>query len=740
MSKNLLIVESPSKARTIKKYLGKEFAVLASVGHIKDLPVKELGIDLYHDFKPRYVTIKGKTKIIQQLRTTAQEVTRVYLAPDPDREGEAIAWHIANVLDVPDEKILRVLFNEITYGGIQYGINHPRKIDQSLVNAQQARRIMDRLVGYQVSPFLWKTLYSGLSAGRVQSVALRIICEREEKIENFVSREYWEIEVDLATPRSEYFTARCIAIKGKAPDIPDEKTVCGHLEILKTANYVIDSVNVKSVSKLPQPPFTTSTLQQEATRRFRFPPSKTMKIAQQLYEGVDIAGDRIGLITYMRTDSVRIANEAIGAVRELIGRQYGADYLPEHARYFKTKKKNVQDAHEGIRPTRFDLDPDKIAGSLTPDQKKLYQLIWNRFVACQMAAARYRQTTVDVRASNYLFRAVGNELLFDGYLRALREEPKAEAERKIPEGLVKGEELNLQEIRPLQKFTEPPTRFNEGTLIKELDSLGIGRPSTYATIVTTILDRNYVERKSGSLMPTELGRTVNKLLIHGMPNIFNVKFTAEMEEQLDDIESNKKPWLDVIREFYKPFKKALDDFNYQSKRIKEQLQQKTEEICDLCGAPMLIKWSKRGKFLACSAFPKCRNTRPLDSPRQPDSNVTKNCPKCGSPMLVKEGKFGKFWACSAYPKCKTTEPFTLNIHCPEPDCPGEIVARRTRQGKVFYGCNRYPDCKFATWNEPIAQDCPTCGYPLLERKNDRRKGTIIICPKCKTEYNAQHEQ
>ena len=734
MTKNLLIVESPSKARTIKKYLGKDFQVLASVGHIKDLPEKELGIDIQKDFKPKYVTITGKTKIIQQLKTAAQSAETVYLAPDPDREGEAIAWHIANSLKVPDSQILRVLFNEITYSGIQYGIKHPRKIDISLVNAQQARRIVDRLVGYQVSPFLWKTLYRGLSAGRVQSVALRIICEREAEIVAFIPREYWDLSADFETEHREIFTAKCIKIDNKKPAISNRDEVEKHLEALKSARFSIHSIEEKEVSKSPSPPFITSTLQQDATKRFRFPPAKTMRIAQQLYEGIDIGGELVGLITYMRTDSVRISKEAITGIREFIGQQYGVDYLPANPRFFKTKKKNVQDAHEGIRPTRFDLSPEAIDQYLSPDQKKVYRFIWNRFAACQMTPARYKQRNVDVAANNYLFRASSTELLFDGYLRAWREEARENESPRLPLEIVQGENLQLLKLNPEQKFTEPSVRFNEGTLIKELDNLGIGRPSTYASILSTILTRKYVERVKGSLQPTELGRTVNSLLTDNMPEIFNVKFTALMEEELDNIEGNKKDWLDVIREFYNPFEKSLGKLDAKTKQIRENLQELTEERCNLCGKAMVIKWSRNGKFMACSGFPECRNTRPLGDDHTVKDLPDKNCPNCGGQMVVKLGRFGKFWACSNYPKCKTTEPLTLNINCPESDCDGKLVERKTGRGKTFYGCSKYPNCKFATWNEPLAKSCGHCGYGILERKETRGKGTVIFCPKCKTEF------
>ena len=738
MSKNLLIVESPSKARTIKKYLGRDFQILASVGHIRDLPVKEIGVDIQRNFKPKYVTIKGKTRIIQQLRTAAKNASSVYLATDPDREGEAIAWHIASVLKVSNEKELkRVLFNEITKSGIKYGIEHPRRIDTNLVNAQQARRILDRIFGYQVSPFLWRILYSGLSAGRVQTVAVRLICERQEEIDSFITKEYWEIEADLKTPGDEIFTAKCIKINGKKINIPDNKSIKEHIDVLKKSEFFVKSITVKEKKKSPSPPFTTSTFQQEATRRFRFSPKKTMQIAQQLYEGVDINGEPIGLITYMRTDSVRISTEAISSVRDFITNQYGSGYIPLKPKYFKSGKRKVQDAHEGIRPTRFDLSPALIAKNLSSDQKKVYTLIWNRFVASQMSSAIYKQMIIDVGADKYLFRALGSDLIFDGFLRIWREGKKEEEKKKksnLPVNIKEQDRLTLVELKPEQKFTEPLPRYTEGTIIKELDNLGIGRPSTYASIVTTIVQRKYVGREKGTLYPTDLGKTVNRILVSGMSGIFNVRFTAEMEEQLDYIESGSKDWLNVVRQFYQPFRKSLDAMDARRKEIKEKLQVKTDEKCELCGSPMLIKWSQNGRFLACSSFPKCRNTRPIHGEKVVREG-SKKCPNCGSPMVVREGRYGKFWACTKYPQCKKTLPYSTGILCPETDCTGEIVEKRTKKGKIFYGCSRYPDCKFATWNEPINKECPSCGYPIIERKVTRNGGTIIFCPKCKTEFS-----
>jgi DNA topoisomerase-1 len=743
VSKNLLIVESPAKAKTLRQYLGNEFQVLASMGHIKDLPEKELGVDLHKNFQPRYTIIKGKSKIIQQLKKAAAEAQAVYLAPDPDREGEAIAWHIAETIKIPPERLHRVLFNEITYSGVKYGIQHPRGIDINLVNAQQARRILDRIVGYQVSPYLWRTLYRGLSAGRVQSVAVRIICEREEEIDHFIPQEFWEIFAELQTARQETFTAKCIQFGGKKLTIANQNEAENHVANLRDATYSVAEITDKEISKTPPPPFTTSTLQQEATRRYLFSPERTMRIAQQLYEGVLIDGKPVGLITYMRTDSVRISNEAIQGVRELIQKNFGKDYLPSNARHFKTKKKNVQDAHEGIRPTHFDLAPPVISAQLTPEQRKIYTLIWNRFLACQMAAALYQQRIINITAGDYLLRATGNQLKFDGYLRAWRtekepieEDKELASESPLPQQLTSGEKLTLLHLKPEQKFTEPPPRFTEGTLIKELDNLGIGRPSTYATIVSTIIQRKYIEKKQGHLFPTDLGKLVNKILIGGMPEIFNVNFTAQMEDALDEIANNHKEWHQVLQEFYQPFSQALNNMEAQRVSLKSNLQEKTTDTCPLCGAPLVIKWSRNGRFLACSAFPQCKYTRALGATQ--DTNLeSKTCPECGGEMVLKEGRYGRFWACSNYPKCKTTAPYTLAVACPEPNCNGQIVQRRTKKGKTFFACSNYPECKFATWNEPVAKSCPQCGYALLVRKPKRDGNIVLSCPQCHAEYDEE---
>jgi len=734
MAKNVLIVESPSKAKTIKKYLGKDFQVLASVGHIKDLPTKELGIDIEKNFKPKYVTVRGKTKVISNLKKAAKEAETVYLAPDPDREGEAIAWHIANTIKVDDNRIKRVLFNEITKKGVEYGIKHPRTIDYNLVNAQQARRILDRIVGYKVSPFLWKTLYSGLSAGRVQSVALRIICEREAEIEAFVPEEYWHLFADLKTESGEEFRAQAVKYNNKTLKISNETEAKAHESALKDAEFKVQSLTEKTTKSSPTPPFTTSTFQQMATSRNNYPPKKSMFIAQQLYEGVEINGEPTGLITYMRTDSVRISKDAAVAIRGHIKAEYGDDYIPKNPRFFKSTKKNVQDAHECIRPTRFDLSPEKIKHFLNREQYNVYKLIWNKFAASQMTPAQYINKTLDISADEYLFRAKGKVLKFDGYLRVWG--AKDNSQDPIPAKIAEKDLLNLLKLETEQKFTNPPARFTDGTLVKELDALGIGRPSTYATIISTITQRKYIEKEAGKLMPTDLGKTVNKILVSGMPEIFNVEFTGKMEEELDDVESNKKDWQAVMDEFYSPFEKSLSKLEDKRKEIKESLQEETDETCDLCGSKLVIKWSKNGRFYACSAFPDCKFTKPLIDPK--DLPVTeKKCPTCGADMNFKEGRYGKFWACSKYPDCKTTLPFDIGIKCPEEGCDGDIVEKRTRKGKTFYGCSNYPKCKFATWNKPIRVKCPKCEFPFLEEKVTRRMGTQIICSNCKSKFTEE---
>ncbi|GBD92828.1 DNA topoisomerase 1 [bacterium BMS3Abin05] len=737
MPKSLVIVESVAKTKTINHILGKDYVVKASVGHVKDLPKNRLAVDIENEFEPDYITIKGKGKILQELRKLAKSSDQVYIATDPDREGEAIAYHLANELKEKNGNVRRVLFNEITKSGVTRAIAHPTTINLKKVNAQKARRVLDRLVGYKVSPVLWKTVYRGLSAGRVQTVALRLICEREEAIEAFVAEEYWSIKAELKGEKTEPFFSELVKISGKKIKIPNETSAAEHVEHIRQAHFVVSSVVKKTVKRSPSPPFTTSTLQQEAARRFGFSSARIMAIAQQLYEGIELGSKgSVGLITYMRTDSTRIAEEALEAARVYIADNYGSDYVPDKPRRFKTSK-NAQDAHEAIRPASMAQEPKKIARYLTRDQRKLFELIWSRFVASQMAPAILDQTTIEIEAGEYLFRTTGSVMKFRGFLQAYEDskEPTDEEEKKnghVPGNLKKNDRLELLGLTPEQHFTKPPARFSESTLIKELDHLGIGRPSTYAVIISTLLNRKYAEREARRLFPTELGRTVNNILIQYFPQIFDVHFTAIMETRLDLIEAGKRKTVEVLQEFYDSFEKALSEVDQKMDQIKKSLQEKTEETCPECGKPLVVKWGRNGKFLACSGYPECKYTRPL---KEDELQTTdEKCPKCESPLVVKVGRYGRFLACSNYPKCKFTKPFTLGIPCPKEGCVGEIVERRTKRGKVFYGCSRYPECDFASWHKPLFKKCANCGNPYLEEHYTKSKGNFLKCPNCKVEF------
>ena len=741
--RKLVIVESPAKAKTINKILGSDFKVAASVGHIIDLPKTKFGVDIENGFKPQYVTIPGKGKIIKELKEEAKKSQSVYLATDPDREGEAIAYHIAETIRKVNPNIYRVEFNEITKNAVLRAVENPHQIDMNRVNAQQARRVMDRIVGYQVSPLLWQTIYRGLSAGRVQSVALRLICEREEEIEKFQPVEYWTVDALLRTERREEFRARLVKIDGNTLDpqkfrIANKKEAEQHRQALEQETYVVDAIEKKTVQKKPPAPFITSTLQQEASRRFRMTTSRIMAVAQQLYEGIDL-GEKgnVGLITYMRTDSTRISTEAISAVREYIGNTYGPDYVPAKPNVFG-KKKSAQDAHEAIRPTYLtpDFEPRKIKKYLTSDQFKIYQLIWQRFLACQMKPARVQKTVVRIKAGRYEFRAEGEVVLFRGYMMAYQEQEEGNGKQngssqstRLPADLQEQEQLELMDLNIEQRFTQPPPRYTESTLVKTLDKLGIGRPSTYAQIISTLLNRKYVEKKERTLHPTDLGKTVNRLLVNHFPDIFNVKFTARMEENLDKVERNESSYLEILRRFYIPFEKALKQAQEQKQEIREELQEVTDIKCDVCGRPMVVRWGRNGKFLACSGYPECKNTRPLE---ENEPVVTDEvCELCGAPMVIKRGRFGEFLACSNYPKCKNTRPISTGVSCPEEGCDGVIVQRQSRRGKIFYSCSNYPKCKFALWDKPVAVTCPQCGYPLMVEKVTRTQGYYLQCPKCK---------
>ncbi len=735
-AKSLVIVESPAKAKTINKYLGKDYVVTASVGHIIDLPKTKLGVNIEKGFQPQYVKIRGKEKVIKELREQAKKSAEVYIATDPDREGEAIAYHISTVLDKDPQQVHRVEFNEITRNAVDSAMKHPRPIDMDRVYSQQARRVLDRIVGYKISPVLWETIYRGLSAGRVQSVALRLVCEREEEIRAFKQEEFWTIEALLRSGDSDPFRVRLLKIDGKKAHVPDDASAKEHVAAIKKASLIISALKKKAVKRQPPPPFITSTLQQSASRVLRMSTKRIMGIAQSLYEGVEVPGQgSIGLITYMRTDSTRISNQAVDAVRDYIQNQYGEAFLPSRARHFKSKK-SAQDAHEAIRPTYLNAEfsPQALKSVLNSDQFKLYNLIWKRFVACQMSAAEYEKTTVEVSGDRYLLGSEGEVMLFPGYTKVYTEDREngKEGNGLLPAGLKEGASCAIEDISAAQNFTKPPARYTESTLVKELDKLGIGRPSTYAQIISTIQQRKYVAMEDRKLVATELGETVNRILTKNFPEIFNVSFTASMEEKLDAVSAKEASYEQVMNEFYGPLKSALEEVSKSKKDIKADLIEESGEVCDKCGRPMVIRWGRNGRFLACSGYPECKNTKPLDQPAEPQVTDEK-CELCGSPMVIKTGRFGKFLACSNYPKCKNTKPLSTGIHCPKEGCDGYIVERRTKKGRTFYGCSNYPKCDFVSWDKPVEQKCPECGNPYMVEKYSKAKGKYLRCPVCKFE-------
>ena len=680
---DLVILESPSKAKTVKKYLGAGYEVIASTGHIIDLPKSKLGVDVEHNFEPQYVNMKDKSEIIKELKKRAKECDTVYLATDPDREGEAIAWHLSHLLNIDEKKPVRVTFNEITKTGVQYGMSHPRTINDDIVNAQQTRRILDRIVGYKLSPFLWKKVRRGLSAGRVQSVAVRIIVDREEEIRSFVSTEYWTIDAKFHTSSSKkLFSAKLSEVDGKKAELRDKKSADSVLKRLENAEYSVSAIKKSQRKKQPSPPFTTSTLQQEASKRLSFQARRTMKAAQELYEGVEVEGmGAVGLITYMRTDSLRISDEAKTAAAELIKNVYGAEYLPEKPRTYKSKS-NAQDAHEAIRPSNIELTPDKVRSSLSNDQYKLYKLIWERFTASQMANAVLDTVSVDIEANGCLFKASGYSVKFEGFTKLYEERNDSDEQSGALPKIEKGEKLVAADVSGNQHFTQPPARYNEASLIKALEENGIGRPSTYAPTISTILDRHYVERESGNqLKPTALGEVITNLLKDKFNNIVDVKFTAKMESSLDDIENGSKDWVDTLRKFYKDFDKSLTqaekDMDGKHVRIPDE---PTDVVCEECGKPMVIKIGPYGKFLGCSGFPECKFTKKIVT------ETKGTCPKCGKKMLLKKSK----------------------------------------KGKPFYGCENYKDCNFMTWDIPLEEKCPQCGASLFKKTGRMGK---IYCAK-----------
>jgi DNA topoisomerase-1 len=742
MERSLIIVESPTKVKTIKKYLGGDYDVRASVGHVKDLPKSKLGIDIKENFQPTYEVLESKKKVIAELKKAAKSADTIYLAPDPDREGEAIAWHIAEEID-GKKNIYRVLFNDLTKNTMLSALSHPRKLDFDKYEAQQTRRILDRLVGYQISPILWDKVRRGLSAGRVQSVAVRIICDREEEIRKFVPEEYWNITALLEGAEPPPFEARLIKINGKKARVANAEQSDDILTRLKAAPFIVQSIEKKETRRSPAPPFTTSKLQQEASRKLRFSAKKTMATAQRLYEGIELGDEGpVGLITYMRTDSVRVAAEALDDVRAYILGEYGKDFLPAKVRFYKSGRA-AQEAHEAIRPASMAYRPKDIKSHLTNDQFRLYQLIWNRFVASQMNPAVLDQTTIDIEASNCLLRAQGSVMKFPGFTILYsegRDDSKEENgfEKALPE-VKTNETLKLLSLTPEQKFTEPPPRFSEATLVKELEENGIGRPSTYAAILSTIQEREYVRLEAGRFHPTELGILVTELLVKNFSTILDVAFTADMENELDMIEEGKLKRSESLNKFYSSFERDLKKAKAEMRNVKKE-ETPTDLLCEKCGSPMVIKWGRNGKFIACSNYPACRNTMNFTQDENGVINHVSNgetttdtdCPECGRKMVVKQGKFGSFLGCPGYPECKTTLPISLGIKCPEKDCTGEITEKRSRKGKIFFGCSNYPRCTYATWDKPVAEPCPECGAAFLLEKYDRKKGRYRACsnPDC----------
>src|SRR5665213_2197054 len=804
MAKALVIVESPTKAKTINKYLGKNFIVKASLGHIKDLPKRDLAVDVDNEFTPKYEVIEGKKKLIQELKDAAKKVDSIYLAADPDREGEAICWHLQEELrskkppKESDPKFYRLMFNEITKSSVQKALENPVMVNVNLVNAQQARRVLDRLVGYKISPLLWDKVRRGLSAGRVQTVAVRVVVEREREIRAFVKQEYWTLDANLAAKKTPYFDARLLRKGEEAPEIPDQAAADFLVADLEGARYIVKSVGTKEKRRNPVAPFVTSTLQQESSRKLRFSVKRTMMLAQQLYEGVEMGSEgAVGLITYMRTDSTRLSEDAVIEAREFIGGKFGPEYVPAAPNVYKSKKE-AQDAHEAVRPTSAMRTPDEAAKYLAEDQLKLYRLIWMRFIACQMNPAVFDQTTIDLNVAglggtDYTFRATGSVEKFHGFLAVYEEgkdqkdEEDDELKHKLP-AVAAGEELKLRALKPEQHFTEPPARYTEATLVKKLESDGVGRPSTYASILSTIQEREYVTKEGGKFRPTELGMVVTDLLLESFNDIFDVRYTARMEQDLDEIEEGKLDWREAMSDFYERFMKDLGNAEEHMTNIK-RMEKPTDFMCDKCGKPLVIKWGKHGSFLACTGYPECTYTRELtvDLPDIEKGDLGEQgeeeyCQNCGRPMVLKKGRFGTFFACTGYPDCKTTKQIggpqkkadvqldekcpqcssnlvqkygrfgeftacsnypackyvkqkTIGVKCPE--CSeGEVVERRSKRGKTFFGCNRYPDCAFVAWARPVPEKCPDCGGPYLVEKF-LKAGAFLQCPAAGCKYKRE---
>lgn len=784
MSKSLIIVESPAKAKTIQRYVGKDFKVLASVGHVKDLPKNRLGVYVGEGFRPEYELVRGKAKFIKEIQKAAKDATDIYLASDPDREGEAIAWHIAEELKGPGKRIHRALFNDLSRETVLASLANPTFLDERKVQAQMARRILDRIVGYEISPMLWKKVKRGLSAGRVQSVAVRLVCERQREIEAFVPQEYWSITARLEADEPPEFEAKLIQARGKKAQIPDGESARKILEELQTCSFIVSCVQTKPSRRKPPAPFTTSKLQQESYRRLKFSAKRTMVLAQQLYEGVELGKEgSVGLITYMRTDSVRVVDHALEGVRQYILKRFGEEYLPPKPNLYKSGK-GAQEAHEAIRPTTVDRHPEEVRAHLSDEQYLLYRLIWERFVASQMKPALYNRTIVDVEAGPYLLRGMGAVMVFPGFTVLYGQTvdgEEVEQEALFPP-LQKGQLLKPLALVPQQHFTQPPAPFTEATLVKELEEKGIGRPSTYATILSNIQERGYVRVERGAFRPTELGLLVTDLLVKSFPAILDVSFTADMEEKLDRIEDGELDRLKVLEDFYESFQEDYGRAEEEMRDLKRegiptemlcekcaspmvikvgkkgpflscssypkctfsrpylrdsegnpkasQLQE-TEQQCPSCGAPMVVKEGRFGPFLACSGYPQCRTTRPVKAESISEEGIlppqdASLCPKCGSPMTVRNGRFGRFLACTRYPECKGATPLKLGVKCPSEGCNGHLLERRSRKGKLFYACSNYPKCKFSCWDKPLAKPCPACGSPLLVERL-RKTGRTLNC-------------
>ena len=724
---NLVILESPTKAHTVKGFLGSGYKVVACRGHVRDLPKSKLGVDL-ETFEPSYINIRGKGELIDQLRKDAKAAGKVYLATDPDREGEAIAWHLAEVLQIPEQKVCRVTFNEITKTAVKAGIKAPRAVDMSLVDSQQSRRILDRVVGYRISPFLWKKVRSGLSAGRVQSVVTRMIVDRELEIRAFQAEEYWTLTASLkAASSTKAFEAKFYGTEKKAVAVKNEAQMQEILEELKEKDYTIKSIKKGTKRQSPAAPFTTSTLQQEASRKLSFQSSRTMRVAQELYEGVNIPGEgEVGLITYMRTDSLRISAEIQQQALAYIGQQYGSEYVPATPRVYKTRA-GAQDAHEAIRPTSLAFVPTAIRKHLTADQFRLYKLIWDRFVASQMKDAQIDTVSADIAAGKYIFRSSGNTVKFPGFLAVYEEgrDEEKEKESKLP-SLTEGETLLLKKLVNEQKFTQPPSRYTEASMIKTMEENGIGRPSTYTPTISTILERGYVERDGKQLRPTPLGEVTTQLMKESFAEIVDYDFTAHMEQSLDDIASGEKHGNEFLKSFWKDFRVTLEkaEQTLAEGRVKVP-DVESDQVCEICGRKMVVKNGRYGKFLACPGYPECKNTRPMESNKSVETDLV--CEVCGKPMVLKSGRYGKFYACSGYPECKNIRQMTRETAALCPKCGGKILAKRSRNGKTYYGCEKHPTCDFMTWSVPTEQVCPTCGKSIFVKSRVKKLGVCLAC-------------